>query len=62
MRQYKMNWDKIKLYLIIAVFAAFGLYVSSTVIKIKSTNYLGQITVDYYSILSPIEKTKEKTF
>lgn len=32
------------------------------IIKIKSTNYLGQITVDYYSILSPIEKTKEKTF
>lgn len=31
-----MNWNKIKLYLIIAVFAAFGLYVSSTVIKIKS--------------------------
>lgn len=37
MRQYKMNWNKIKLYLIIIAFVIFGLYVSGTVRKIKST-------------------------
>lgn len=36
MKRYELNWDKIKIYIIIASFIAFGGYVFSTVKKMKS--------------------------
>lgn len=36
MREYKMNWDKIRIYIIIASFIVFGGYVFSSVKKMKS--------------------------